>query len=91
MKENVGLPMILWNIDTLDWKTRDAKATVDHVMSKAKDGDIILMHDIHSETIDAALELIPKLQEAGFQLVNVSELAAAKGITLESGQKYTDF
>lgn len=91
MKENVGMPMILWNIDTLDWKTRDAKATIDQVMSKAKDGDIILMHDIHSETIDAALELIPKLQEAGFQLVNVSELAAAKGITLERGQKYTDF
>lgn len=91
MREQVGMPMILWNIDTLDWKTRDAKATVDQVMGKAKDGDIILMHDIHSETIDAALELIPKLQEAGFQLVTVSELAAAKGITLESGQKYTDF
>ncbi len=91
MKENVGLPMILWNIDTLDWKTRDAKATIDHVMGKVKDGDIILMHDIHPETIDAALELIPKLQEAGFQLVNVSEMAAAKGITLESGEKYTDF
>ena len=30
---NVGMPMILWNIDTLDWKTRDAKKTVDTVMS----------------------------------------------------------
>lgn len=91
LRENVGMPMILWNIDTLDWKTRNAQATIDAVMSKVKDGDIILMHDIHSETIDAALELIPKLQEAGYQLVTVSELAAAKGVTLENGGKYTDF
>lgn len=91
LKSNVGMPMILWNIDTLDWKTRNAQATIDTVMSTVKDGDIILMHDIHTESIDAALELVPKLQEAGFQLVTVSELAAAKGVELENGGKYTDF
>lgn len=91
LRENVGMPMILWNIDTLDWKTKNAKSTIDEVMNNAKDGDIILMHDIHSTTIDAALELIPKLQEAGFQLVTVSELAAARGEILKDGEKYTDF
>ena len=54
---NAGLPMILWNIDTLDWKTRNAQSTIDAVMNKVKDGDIILMHDIHTETVDAALKL----------------------------------
>ena len=49
LKANAGMPLILWNIDTLDWKTRNAKATVDMVMENAKDGDIILMHDIHTE------------------------------------------
>ena len=88
---NVGMPMILWNIDTLDWKTRDAKKTVDTVMSSVDDGDIILMHDIHTESVDAALELIPKLQEAGYQLVTVSELAAAKSAALVNGKSYTDF
>lgn len=91
VRSAVGLPMILWNIDTLDWKTRNTQSTIDAVMGKAKDGDIILMHDIHTETIDAALQLIPKLQEAGFQLVTVSELAAIKGGTLQNGEKYTDF
>lgn len=91
LKQNVGMPMILWNIDTLDWKTRNARATIDNVMNNVKDGDVILMHDIHSETIDAALELIPKLQEAGYQLVTVSELAAAKGKALESGGRYSNF
>ena len=49
------------------------------------------MHDIYKETIDAALELIPKLEQEGYQLVTVSELAQAKGQILENGKVYTDF
>ena len=91
MKSVAGLPLILWNIDTLDWKTRNAQATIDNVMQKVKDGDIVLMHDIHTESIDAAIVLIPKLIEAGYQLVTVSELAAARGIGMQNGTSYTDF
>lgn len=91
VKESVGMPMILWNVDTLDWKTRNAQSTVDNVMSNLKDGDIILMHDIHTQTIDAALELIPKLEEAGYQLVTVSEMAEVKGQKMENGKAYSDF
>lgn len=91
MRENSGMPMILWNVDTLDWKTRDAEKTVEHVMEHVKDGDIILMHDIHSETVDAVIEMLPKLQEEGYQLVTVSELAAAKEINLEFGKAYRMF
>ncbi len=47
------MPMILWNVDTLDWKTRNTQSTIDSVMKNLKDGDIVLMHDIHSQTIDA--------------------------------------
>lgn len=91
VKSNVGLPMILWNIDTLDWKTRNVEKTVETIMKNIGDGDIILMHDIHTETVDAAIELLPKLEDAGYQLVTVSELAAAKGKELKNGGKYTDF
>ncbi len=91
LKSTVGMPMILWNIDTLDWETRNAQKTIETTMNNVDDGDIILLHDIHTESVDAALQLIPKLQEAGYQLVTVSELAAAKGVTLENGGRYTDF
>lgn len=91
VRKNVGLPMILWNIDTLDWKTRNAKKTINTVMKNVGDGDIILLHDIHTESVDAAIKLVPKLQKAGYQLVTVSEMAAAKGLELEDGGKYTDF
>lgn len=91
VRENVGLPMILWSIDTLDWQTRNAKKTIKNVMSQVQDGDIILLHDIHAESVAAAKKLIPKLQKAGYQLVTVSELADARGITLEAGEKYGRF
>lgn len=91
LRANVGMPMILWNIDTLDWKTRNAEATVNTVMGSVKDGDIVLMHDIHSESVDAAIALIPKLIAEGYQLVTVQEMAAAKGIVMEAGKTYTDF
>lgn len=91
LKAVAGMPLILWNIDTLDWKTRNAQTTIDTVMQQVKDGDIILMHDIHTESVDAAIELIPKLIAGGYQLVTVSEMAAAKGVTMQNGEKYTDF
>lgn len=91
VKKNVGMPMILWSIDTLDWKTRNVQSTIDNVMDNVGDGDIILLHDIHTETIDASIKLIPKLIDAGYQLVTVSELAEARGINLENGTKYSQF
>lgn len=91
VKANAGMPMILWNIDTLDWKTRNAEMIKESIIGKIKDGDILLLHDIHTETIDAAIELIPLLQEEGYQLVTVSEMAAMKQVQMNDGEKYTDF
>lgn len=88
---SVGMPMILWNIDTLDWKTMNAQMTIDNVLTNADDGDIVLMHDIHSPSIDAAIELIPRLINNGYQLVTVTEMAQARGIVLKNGESYTDF
>ncbi len=88
---SVTKPMIQWNIDTLDWKTRDTESTYDAVVSNAADGDIVLMHDLYQATAEAAVKMIPKLQEMGYKLVTVSELAEAYGYTLETGGLYFDF
>lgn len=89
IRANVQMPMIQWSIDTLDWKTRNADKTVAAVVGKVKDGDIVLMHDLYSPTGDAAERIIAELTNQGYQLVTVSELAAAKGKTLEAGQVYS--
>ena len=89
VKEVCGKPIIFWSIDTLDWKTKSKSKTVSSVMNNVKDGDIILMHDIHSPTKEAALELIPKLKAKGYQLVTVSELAQYRGYKLKNGTVYS--
>lgn len=85
---SVGTPMILWSIDTLDWKTLDAQKIVDAVMSEVEDGSVILMHDIYSSTVDAVEILVPKLIEEGYELVTVHELAAKHGVDLKPGIAY---
>ena len=83
-----GMPIVKWSIDTKDWKTKSEDQTYQCVMDSVQDGSIVLMHDIHQWSVDAALRLIPDLMEEGYKLVTVQELAQAKGITLEDGQVY---
>ena len=71
--------LILWNIDSLDWKSRDENKIVPLVMNDVQDGDIILLHDIHATTVPAVEKIVKALDEADYQMVTVSELLDAKG------------
>ncbi len=92
VRDVVRYPMARWNVDTLDWETKDPESTIQCVLydevKKAADGDIILMHDIHPETIEACRTIIPELKARGFQLVTMEEMFAAKGISYEAGKVY---
>lgn len=83
VKEVLDTPYVLWDVDTLDWKYKDAAYVRDYVLSQAKDGQIILMHDIYETTVKAMSEVIPQLVEQGYQLVTVSELMSIKGVTCQ--------
>ncbi|WP_320952507.1 polysaccharide deacetylase family protein, partial [Enterocloster bolteae] len=84
----VSYPMIQWNIDTQDWSSKDKDAIAASVLSQARDGSIILMHDLYSATAEAFETVIPLLAAQGYQFVTVSEMYAAKGVPLEAGQVY---
>lgn len=88
--QNVDMPIILWSIDTLDWKTKDASKTKAAVIGHVKDGDIVLMHELYSATADATESIVPKLVDQGFQLVTVSELAKLKNRKLSDNVVYYD-
>lgn len=90
MRKKVKKPMILWSLDTEDWKSRNAKKVFNRVKKEVKDGDIILMHDIHPETAEAVKKIVPWLSEQGYDMLTVSELMARKGKTLEGGKAYLD-
>ena len=87
---NVPMPMIMWTIDTLDWKTKNAQNTVDTVLNQVRDGDIVLMHELYGASGQAALQLIPELTRRGYQLVTVSEMTQCRG-GLQPGQIYYNF
>ncbi|CCX99583.1 putative uncharacterized protein [Enterocloster bolteae CAG:59] len=84
----VSYPMIQWNIDTQDWSSKDKDAIAASVLSQARDGSIILMHDLYSATAEAFETVIPLLAAQGYRFVTVSEMYAAKGVPLEAGQVY---
>ncbi len=88
IKESINMPIIIWDIDTLDWKSHNSSKIVSRIMNKVSDGDIILMHDIYSATVKAVEIVVPKLLSEGYQIVSVSELFYYKNIELENGKVY---
>lgn len=87
--QTAGKPLILWDVDTLDWKTKNSQSTINSVMGSSMDGSIVLMHDIHLPTVVATETMIPRLIKKGYQLVTVSELAKYKKVKLQKGRVYT--
>ena len=98
----VDLPVILWSIDSEDWRyceilcknrsdeqrNRDFLRVVNGILEYVQDGDIVLMHDLYAFTQDVADTVIAELRHQGWQMVTVSGLFEARGIVPEAGQVY---
>jgi peptidoglycan/xylan/chitin deacetylase (PgdA/CDA1 family) len=71
-----GYKTIMWDVDPLDWKIRNASRVHSAIVQRAVPGSIILAHDIHKTTVDAMPQTFDDLLEKGFKFVTVSELLA---------------
>lgn len=85
---DMGLSIVMWSVDPKDWATNDVDTIVQRIVNGASHGGIILMHDLKSSSVTAALSAISLLQAQGYEFVTVSELAQIMGKTLEPGQVY---
>lgn len=72
----IPLPLVLWDVDTLDWVHHDARKTVEIAMEEVKPGSVILMHDIHESSVQAVPQLVEQLRVAGYTLVTIEQLFA---------------
>lgn len=72
VQELVGLPLVFWSIDTLDWEEPGLDALLESAVAGAERGDIILMHDIHEPSVDAVPAIIAGLRDRGFALATVT-------------------
>ncbi|GHU64308.1 hypothetical protein FACS189418_8830 [Clostridia bacterium] len=88
VRSAVNFPIIQWDIDSLDWKTKNTEAIVSSILSSARDGAIVLMHDLYETTAQAVVQLVPQLISQGYQIVSVEEMYAAKGLPLNPNQVY---
>lgn len=89
IRKSSSMPIVIWNIDTLDWKYHSSNRIVNSVLSKVKEGDIILMHDLYTSSINAVDKLIPELLERGYMPVTISELFYYHNIELQEGKVYS--
>ncbi len=74
MMTQYGTPSILWDVDTVDWSHPGVGTVIDRAVSQARNGSIILLHDIHASTLQAVEGVVRGLQARGFKLVTVSQL-----------------
>lgn len=70
----IGKPIIQWNIDSLDWQSKQKNAMIQTINQTASEGGIVLMHDIQPATADALPTIIDDLSAQGYQFVTVDEL-----------------
>ncbi|MYL31237.1 polysaccharide deacetylase family protein [Halobacillus halophilus] len=74
-----GSSVVLWSVDSHDWKTRDPEAVNKVIEEEVVPGSIVLLHDVHKETAEALPTLLDYLEKEGYQFVTVSELLSVQG------------
>ena len=74
IRNSLDLSFIMWDVDSLDWKSKNEAAILTEIQREVKNGSIILMHDIHAETVNALPKVIDYLKGQGYEFVTVPEM-----------------
>ena len=88
VREASSHPLILWDVDTMDWQSRDTKAVTRHALKESQPGSVVLFHDIHKTSVDAVPEVLEGLHRQGYHFVTVKEMFGLQG--LPAGEVLTD-
>lgn len=72
--KQIGKPVIQWNIDSLDWQTKNTKSVIQMVNQTSHPGGIVLMHDIQEATADALATVIDNLKAQDYEFLTIEEM-----------------
>ena len=75
-------------MDPEDWSDTDTERQTEQILRQAKDGDIILLHDVYPSSVDTALAVVDALLARGFTFVTVEQLFALRGVEPSPGERY---
>ena len=84
-------PLILWSVDTEDWRSKNPESIISVAMSEIYDGAIILMHDIYPTSVDAVSGLIDTMRSEGYEFATIKEVSKIRNIKLNPGSAYYNF
>lgn len=86
-----GYPIIFWSIDTEDWRykgrideetiQKNIETIVENALKNIEDGDILLLHEIYTNSFEATCLLLERLHNMGFSFVTVTELIGEENLT----------
>lgn len=74
--KNANKSIIMWSVDSFDWKNRNVEKNISTTMKQVHDGAIILYHDIHKPSVDTIAPLIDRIRAEGYEFLTVRDLYA---------------
>ena len=74
IRNSLDLSFIMWDVDSLDWKSKNETSILTEVQRQVRSGSIVLLHDIHGETVNALPKIIDYLKEQGYSFETIPEL-----------------
>lgn len=69
-----GMELIQWDADSVDWKAQGEDIEYKRIVSKAREGSIMLFHNDGKYTPANLRKIIQKYQQDGYEFVTVSEM-----------------
>ena len=79
----MGMEIIQWDVDSLDWKDYDAPTITQRVTSKVGPGSIVLFHNAALHTPEALPSILEYLLQEGYDVVPISQLILTGDYTLD--------
>ena len=74
MELSVTMLPVFWDVDTLDWQSKNIDSILSIAQKQVHDGSIILMHDGYQTSVDAALKITDLFTEKGYVFVTADQL-----------------
>ena len=73
--------LVMWSLDSGDWRGLPASDIIKNVLTRVRNGSIIIFHDScenaqtdRHPTVEALRTILPALKAAGYRIVTVSQL-----------------
>jgi probable sporulation protein (polysaccharide deacetylase family) len=71
--ESLGCKVILWSIDTIDWKRDGVDNIINRVLKKLHNGGIVLMHPT-DQTVAALPVIIENIRKRGYNIIPLEDI-----------------